>query len=39
MINKKFNYRENNKFDVWYCKDRRTLIYLGKDPYRLSLNG
>lgn len=31
MLNKKFNYRETNKFDVWYCKDRRLLIYLGKN--------
>lgn len=31
MLNKKFNYREVKKFDVWYCKDRRILIYLGKN--------
>lgn len=39
MINKKFNYREANKFDVWYCKDRRILIYLGKASNNSPMEG
>ena len=39
MVNKKFNYREANKFDVWYCKDRRILIYLGKSSNNSPMDG
>lgn len=31
MIYKNFSYQIAKKFDVWYCRDRRLLVYLGKN--------
>ena len=32
MKTKKFTYRKAKKYDLWYCKDRRLLLYLGDSP-------
>lgn len=31
MENKRFKASELKPFDMWYCKDRRVLVYLGED--------